>query len=91
MVNFVLLGPKIVKRSKNGIGTSGTEERSNRLEDEVFSDAVAEFSYSGISPGTEKVLEDAREYIANVEKVVMDDLDAKQPPSPPPIDNSSTG
>ena len=87
MVNLVLSGPKNAETSKNGIGTGGIGERSNRMEDEVFSDAVTEFSDSGISPGIEQVLEDARESITNVEKVAKDGFDAKQPLE----DNSITG
>lgn len=71
--------PKNVETSKNGIGTGGIGERSNRMEDEVFSDAVTEFLDSGISPGIEQVLEDARESTTNVEKVAKDGFDAKQP------------
>lgn len=77
MLCLILLGPKIVETSKNGIGSAGIGERSNRREDDVFSDAVAEFSDSGISPGTEQGLENARESTINVEKVANDGFDAK--------------
>ncbi|KAK1356403.1 hypothetical protein POM88_049659 [Heracleum sosnowskyi] len=60
--------PKIEKRSIAGIG-----ERSYRSEDEVFSDAVAEFSDSGMSPGSEEQLEDVKELEKNVQKTVVDD------------------
>ena len=74
-----------METSKNWIGSDGIGERSNRMEDEVFSDAVAEFSDSAISPGIEPGLEDARESTANVEKVSNDGFDAKQPLEDNPI------
>lgn len=46
---------------------------SNRSEDEVFSDAVAEFSESGTNLGIKEALKDAQEPATNVEKVVKDD------------------
>lgn len=39
----------------------------------MFSDAVAEFSDSGISPGSEEQLEDVKEFEKNVQKTVVDD------------------
>lgn len=60
--------PKVEKRSIAGVG-----ERSYRSEDEVFSDAVAEFSDSGMSPGNEDQLEDVKELEKNFQKTVVDD------------------
>lgn len=59
--------PKIEKRS------IGVGEKSYRSEDEMFSDAVAEFSDSGISPGSEEQLEDVKELEKNVQRTVVDD------------------
>ncbi|RVW64159.1 hypothetical protein CK203_052571 [Vitis vinifera] len=52
-----------------------------------FQMQLLNFQDSGISPGIEQVLEDARESITNVEKVAKDGFDAKQPLE----DNSITG
>ncbi|KAK9062505.1 hypothetical protein SSX86_019692 [Deinandra increscens subsp. villosa] len=45
--------PKIEKRiiKESGSSTGGIEEKSNRSEDDMFSDAVTEFSDTKISPG----------------------------------------
>lgn len=40
----------------------------------MFSDAVAEFSDSGISPGSEEQLEDVKELEKTVKKTVDDDI-----------------
>ncbi|KAL1826760.1 hypothetical protein ACET3Z_005172 [Daucus carota] len=61
--------PKADKRSIAGVG-----ERSYRSEDEVFADAVAEFSDSGMSPASEeRQLEDVKELEKNVSMTVVDD------------------
>ena len=65
---LVFEGPKADKRSIAGVG-----ERSYRSEDEVFADAVAEFSDSGISPASEEQLEDVKELEKNVSTTVVDD------------------
>ncbi|GFY92997.1 pentatricopeptide repeat (PPR) superfamily protein [Actinidia rufa] len=48
--------PKIVKHSTKEISSGGVSARSNRSEDEVFSDAVTEFSDNGFSPVNEEQL-----------------------------------
>ncbi|XP_057480753.1 uncharacterized protein LOC130767746 isoform X1 [Actinidia eriantha] len=48
--------PKIVKHSTKEINSGGVNARSNRAEDEVFSDAVTEFSDNGCSPVNEESL-----------------------------------
>ncbi|GFY81737.1 hypothetical protein Acr_01g0015450 [Actinidia rufa] len=48
--------PKIVKHSTKEISSGGVNARSNRAEDEVFSDAVTEFSDNGCSPVNEESL-----------------------------------
>ncbi|XP_057957684.1 uncharacterized protein LOC131150764 isoform X2 [Malania oleifera] len=86
--------PKILARSNNDNGSGGIGERSNRSEDEVFSDAVMEFSDPGFSPRSEGPLEDARISFTKAEKIVEDatgafngtataDLDIIQPPKDP--------
>ncbi|XP_017236351.1 uncharacterized protein LOC108209769 [Daucus carota subsp. sativus] len=61
--------PEADKRSIAGVG-----ERSYRSEDEVFADAVAEFSDSGMSPASEeRQLEDVKELEKNVSMTVVDD------------------
>ncbi|CAI9776132.1 unnamed protein product [Fraxinus pennsylvanica] len=56
--------------------SGGAGEKSNRSEDEVFTDAVAEFSDSGVSPGLEERLESVSD--KSVEKGVVDDLNRNQ-------------
>lgn len=63
--------PKIDKRSSTGSG--GVGGRSSRSEDEVFSDAVTEFSDSGCSPGIEEPLEGVKELDKNVQRTVEGD------------------
>ncbi|CAK9139711.1 unnamed protein product [Ilex paraguariensis] len=70
--------PKIEKKSAKGFGSGGVGEKSNRSEDEVFSDAVAEFTDSGFSPGIEGRVESTRELNKNVEKVVEVDKENSQ-------------
>ncbi|KAA8527881.1 hypothetical protein F0562_035250 [Nyssa sinensis] len=72
--------PKIDNRSIKEISSGGIGERSNRSEDEVFSDAVAEFSESGFSPGPrfEERLEGGIELDKNMEKIVEGDPGTSQ-------------
>ncbi|XP_044499716.1 uncharacterized protein LOC123221093 isoform X2 [Mangifera indica] len=49
--------PKPVERSIDEKHSSGISKRSNRLEEELFSDAVEEFIDSGLSPGLQHNLE----------------------------------
>ncbi|KAI8005044.1 hypothetical protein LOK49_LG08G02192 [Camellia lanceoleosa] len=65
--------PKIVKKSTNEFSSGGIGERSNRPEDEVFSDAVTEFSYSGFSPVNEQRFAGVGVSDKNVENVVEGD------------------
>ncbi|KAE9603015.1 putative transcription factor C2H2 family [Lupinus albus] len=55
---LVVSGPKNLDRGKSEKGNDGIRERLVRLrsEDEVFSDAVADFSDIGLSPGTKEPL-----------------------------------
>ncbi|KAL6527978.1 hypothetical protein OROHE_014928 [Orobanche hederae] len=54
--------PKLVKKTGVGIGSSsGVGVMSNKSEDDVFSDAVTEFSDSGISPRLEDRFESVRD------------------------------
>lgn len=48
---------------------SGIGERSNRSEDDVFSDAVTEFPDGGFTPGTEEKLMGARAAVTRVASV----------------------
>ncbi|KAK4435809.1 hypothetical protein Salat_0744400 [Sesamum alatum] len=53
--------PKPVKKNAEEFGgSSGAGEKSNKSEDDVFSDAVTEFSDSGISPRLEERFESVR-------------------------------
>ncbi|KAK9288836.1 hypothetical protein L1049_017301 [Liquidambar formosana] len=65
--------PKIAKSSNIGGGKGGAGERSLRSEDDVFSDAAAEFSDAGLSPGIEQHLVDAQESFSYVEKIAEND------------------
>lgn len=47
LLNLALKGPKPVERSIDEKHSSGISKRSNRLEEELFSDAVEEFIDSG--------------------------------------------
>ncbi|XP_059632088.1 uncharacterized protein LOC132274766 isoform X2 [Cornus florida] len=74
-------GPNMEKSSSGKQFTSGgVGERSNRSEDDFFSDAVADFSDSGSNSGFEGHLEGVRELDKNVEKIVDGDLDSSQSP-----------
>lgn len=66
--------PEILKRNQSG--SSGVEERSNRSEDDVFSDAVTEFPDAGPNLGKEELLGSAKESVFNAEK--LDGLSATQ-------------
>lgn len=57
LLNLALKGPKPVERSIDEKHSSGISKRSNRLEEELFSDAVEEFIDSGLSPGLQHNLE----------------------------------
>ncbi|XP_011084139.1 uncharacterized protein LOC105166467 isoform X1 [Sesamum indicum] len=53
--------PQLVKKNSEEFrSSSGAGEKSNRSEDDVFSDAVTEFSDSGISPRLEERFESVR-------------------------------
>ncbi|XP_023927706.1 uncharacterized protein LOC112039093 isoform X2 [Quercus suber] len=65
--------PKVVEPSSIAKDIGGIGERLNRSEDEVFSDAVAEFSDSGTNSGVGEPLKNAQEPATNVEKVAKDD------------------
>ncbi|KAG6787315.1 hypothetical protein POTOM_008954 [Populus tomentosa] len=54
-------GPKGLERSSNEKGGGGVGNISNRSEDEVFKDAVAEFPESGYSSVTEEHTRDVKE------------------------------
>lgn len=71
-------GPKVLETSNSAKGSGGIGERSNRSEDELFSDAATEFPDSGINSGIEERFEDAREPAPNVEKVAKDDPNVSQ-------------
>lgn len=64
-------GPKVLETSNNGKGSGGIGDRSNRSEDELFSDAATEFLDSSGS-GIEERFEDVRESATNVEKGAND-------------------
>ncbi|CAA2933734.1 to-interacting 1 [Olea europaea subsp. europaea] len=61
---------------KESYGNGGASEKSNRSEDEMFTDAVAEFSDSGVSPGLDERLESVSD--KSVEKGVVDELNSNQ-------------
>ncbi|KAK3034157.1 hypothetical protein RJ639_034653, partial [Escallonia herrerae] len=69
---------RIEKRSIKEMVSGGVGELSNRSEDEVFSDAVTEFSDSGFSPATGEKSEEIKELDKDVKKTVVVDLDASQ-------------
>ncbi|KAL2463393.1 uncharacterized protein Fot_53087 [Forsythia ovata] len=65
--------PKVEKKNIKLFDSSGgAGEKSNRSEDEVFTDAVAEFSDSGVSPSLEERLESVSD--KSVEKGMVNDL-----------------
>ncbi|KAK2980441.1 hypothetical protein RJ640_013995 [Escallonia rubra] len=69
---------RIEKRSTKEMVNGGVGELSNRSEDEVFSDAVTEFSDSGFSPATGEKSEGIKELDKDVKKTVVGYLDASQ-------------
>lgn len=72
-VNDKTPSPKLEKRI-NGNGTGGIVERSNKSEDDLFSDAVTEFSDTGISPGAEgRVLDTTKLLDSPIELKEFDD------------------
>lgn len=64
---FLVLGPIVGKTIVKEI--SGISDKSYRSEDETFSDAVTEFSDSGISPGLEEHPEGVKSLRSNVKRV----------------------
>ena len=74
-------GPKVLEASGSEKGSGGAGELPNRSEDEVFSDAVAEFvdAGSGTVAGTRGGPEDAGELAINVEKVIEKESEAIRP------------
>ena len=71
LVNSAVKGPKPAEKfvsERCGDGRSG--ERSNKSEDELFTDAVTEFTdTSGFIPANEERLEDATPVDSKVEKI----------------------
>ncbi|XP_011006105.1 PREDICTED: uncharacterized protein LOC105112197 isoform X2 [Populus euphratica] len=59
--------PKGLERGINERGTGGVGSRSNRSEDDVFTDAIAEFPESGSSPVTGEHIRDVKEPGINLE------------------------
>ena len=55
---MVLSGPDALDIGNNEKGNNGIGEKINRSEDEVFSDAVADFSDSGLSQGVKEHLQE---------------------------------
>lgn len=60
-------GPKGLERGINEKGCGGVGSRSNRSEDDVFTDAIAEFPESGSSPVTGEHTRDVKEPEINLE------------------------
>ncbi|XP_034905161.1 uncharacterized protein [Populus alba] len=59
--------PKGLERGINEKGCGGVGSRSNRSEDDVFTDAIAEFPESGSSPATAEHTRDVKEPGINLE------------------------
>ncbi|KAG6750015.1 hypothetical protein NC652_033560 [Populus alba x Populus x berolinensis] len=59
--------PKGLERGINEKGSGGVGSRSNRSEDDVFTDAIAEFPESGSSPATAEHTRDVKEPGINLE------------------------
>ncbi|KAI4317405.1 hypothetical protein L6164_025274 [Bauhinia variegata] len=75
-----LPSPKVLEKSINEKGSSGKMgDKVDRSEDEMFSDAVAEFSESRISPGIEERFHDSSESAINVEMVGSKDPKISEP------------
>lgn len=74
LINLLFIeGPNLVKKNAEGSGRVG--EKSNKSEDDVFSDAVTDFSDIGISPRLEERFENVRELDKSMEhKSVQGDL-----------------
>ena len=62
-------GPKSLETGNNEKGNEGNGEKLIRSEDEVFSDAVADFLDSGSNPEIKERLQDNLDSGANVERV----------------------
>ena len=60
-------GPKGLERGINQKGSGGVGNRSNRSEDDVFTDAIAEFPESGSSSVTGEHTKDVKEPEINLE------------------------
>ncbi|XP_027341938.1 uncharacterized protein LOC113854859 isoform X2 [Abrus precatorius] len=72
---LVVSGPNSLDTGKNEKGNDGVGEKLIRSEDDVFSDAVADFSDSGLSPEIkERLQEDSLDSGTDVERV-----DIKEP------------
>ncbi|GKC55732.1 uncharacterized mitochondrial protein-like protein [Tanacetum coccineum] len=73
--------PNIEKRIvKESSGASGILERSNRSEEDLFSDAVTEFSDAGISPISEERLDDTKLLGSSLARKVDNNLDVTGTP-----------
>ncbi|KAG6667628.1 uncharacterized protein LOC122315592 isoform X1 [Carya illinoinensis] len=75
-------GPRVLEKTNNDKGSRGIGERSNKSEDDLFSDAVADFSDSGVNAGNEdveKVTKDDPKVIQSFKDVGVADI--IQPPS----------
>ncbi|XP_027119155.1 uncharacterized protein [Coffea arabica] len=71
--------PKMEKRSVKEVGSgAGIGLKSSKSEDDVFSDAVTEFSDSGISPSIEERLESVREVDNTVGAELVHELNDSQ-------------
>ncbi|RZC12545.1 hypothetical protein D0Y65_012355 [Glycine soja] len=66
---LVVSGPKSLETGNNEKGNEGNGEKLIRSEDEVFSDAVADFLDSGSNPEIKERLQDNLDSGANVERV----------------------
>ncbi|XP_041009663.1 uncharacterized protein LOC121253780 isoform X3 [Juglans microcarpa x Juglans regia] len=69
--------PRVPEKTNNEKGSRGIGVRSNRSEDDLFSDAVAEFSDGGVSAGNEDVEKVAKDD----PKIIVGVADIIQPPS----------
>ncbi|KAI4344904.1 hypothetical protein L6164_012086 [Bauhinia variegata] len=68
-----LPSPKVLEKGINEKGSGKIGDKLNRSEDEVFSDAVADFSDSGLSPGIEERFHESSDSAINVETVDIKD------------------
>lgn len=85
LVNLAAKGPTILKASGYEKGSGGTRDLPNRLEDEVFSDAAAEFLDSGFGSGTQENQVDAAKSAIDVEKIVKSESNTIQSSEGGPI------